>query len=87
MTQRGNNNTSPGLDLSTLPTRMDRRMGAEIITRHLFPVSHRSIEAWPLAVRRVNGRALYDTRELLAHAQTILDAAPSIRSGRTRKVA
>jgi hypothetical protein len=31
------------------------RTAADLLTRHLFPVSHRSLEAWPLLTQRVNG--------------------------------
>ena len=64
------------------PTNVDRRAGAELVTRLYFPVSPRTIEAWPLPVRRVNGKALYDTAELLAYAREKLEAAPAIQGGR-----
>ena len=75
----------PGLDLSSLPVRVDRRAGADLITRYLFPVSPRTIESWCLTTRRVNGRAVYETRELLDHARAMLDASPAVRGGRKRK--
>ena len=65
-----------------LPARVDRKVGAELVTRYFFPVSYRSIEAWPLAWRHVNGKALAETAELFAFAQSKLDAAPPIRGGR-----
>ena len=64
------------------PVNVDRRVGAEIVTQHYFPVSPRTIESWPLTVRRVNGKALYNTAELLAYARERLEAAPAIRGGR-----
>ena len=64
------------------PVNVDRRAGAELVTRLFFPVSPRTIEAWPLAVRRVNGKAIYDTAELLAYAQEKLEAAPAMRGGK-----
>ena len=64
-----------------LPARVDSKAGAELVTHHFFPVSHRTIEAWPLAWRHVNGKALCETAELFAFAQTKLDAAPPIRGG------
>jgi hypothetical protein len=67
---------------SELPTRVDRRTGAALLTRHLFPVSHRTLEAWPLTWRLVNGKALVETAELFAFAQSKLDAAAPIRGGR-----
>ena len=65
-----------------LPARVDRKAGAELVTHHFFPVSHRTIEAWPLVWRHVNGKAVVETAELFAFAQAKLDAAPPIRGGR-----
>ena len=70
-----------------LPPRVDRRTGADLVTRLLFPVSHRTLEAWPLTTQHVNGKAVIPTAELLAHAQALLDAAPTVRGGRRSKVA
>ena len=70
------------VDLSALPKYLDRRAGAALVSRHLFPVSPRTIEGWPLLTRRVNGKALNETRELLAVAKAKFDAAPAIRGGR-----
>lgn len=69
-------------NLRTLPVRVDRRAGAELVTRFYFPVSHRSLEAWPLTWRRVNGKAVCDTAELFALAEAKLNAAPAVRGGR-----
>ena len=67
------------------PARVDRRAGAELVSKHFFPVSHRSLEVWPLTWRHVNGRALIETEELFAVAQAKLDAAPVIRGGRAQR--
>lgn len=67
---------------SDLPARLDRRGAAELVSLLLFPVSARTIEAWPLAVRRVNGKAVVETEELLAFARAKLKAAPVVRGGR-----
>ena len=69
-------------DLAALPVRVDRRQGAELVTRYFFPVSNRSLEVWPLTWRHANGRALVETRELLEVAQRKLDGATPIRGGR-----
>ena len=42
----------------SLPKRVDRKTGAKLVTDRFFPVSHRSLEAWPLTWRHVNGKAL-----------------------------
>ena len=70
-----------------LPVRVDRRTAADLVSHHFFPVSHRTVEAWPLVVRHVNGKATVETADLFAYAQAKLDAAPPIRGGRIRKSA
>jgi hypothetical protein len=69
-----------------LPIRVDRRTAAELVTRLYFPVSPRTVEAWPLTIRCVNGKATVETAELFAFAQAKLDAAPPIKGGRRRTV-
>ena len=48
------------------------------------PSRRRQLEIWPLAWRLVRGRAICDTAELFAVAQTKLDAAPALPSIRRR---
>lgn len=67
--------------LGVLPVRLDRRAGAALISQHLFPISPRTLERWPVTWRRINGKALVDTSELLAEAQRRVDIAPAIRGG------
>ncbi len=69
-------------DLRDLPRNVDRRRGAEIVTKFVFPVSYRTLEAWPLKIRHINGKAIIETAELLAVARAKFDAAPPIRAGR-----
>jgi hypothetical protein len=64
-----------------LPPRVCRRAAAQIVTRNFFPVSHRTLERWPLTWRRVNGRALVETADLLKEAQRRLDEATAIIGG------
>jgi hypothetical protein len=71
-------------DLSSHPRRVDRKTGAALVTHHFFPVTARGLEAWPIAWRMVNGKAVCDTPELFAVAQAKLDAAPPILSVRRR---
>jgi hypothetical protein len=68
--------------LETAPANVDRRAGAELVTRHLFPISHRSLEAWSLPMQHVNGKAIVSTRTLLEAAYAKLSAAPVIMAGR-----
>jgi hypothetical protein len=69
-------------DLSALPVRVDRRTGAALLARYFFPCSPRTLEAWPIRWRRVNGRALVETAELFALARGKLDEAPAVLGGR-----
>lgn len=69
-------------DLSTLPRNVDRRAGAELLTRFFFPVSPRSLEVWPLTWRHVNGKAVVATAELFSVAEAKLSAAPPVRGGK-----
>ena len=68
--------------LASSPTNVDRRTGAALVTQHLFPVSHRSLEAWPLPTRRVNGKAIIPTAKLFEAAYAKLAAAPVVMGGR-----
>lgn len=70
-----------------LPPRIARRDAAPILYAVLgFPVSPRTLESWPVPTRLVNGKATFDTAELLAYARSKLDEAPTIQGGRTRAV-
>lgn len=69
-------------DLSALPRNVDRRAGADLVTRYFFPVSPRSLEVWPLVWRHVNGKAVVATADLFALAEAKLNAAPPIRGGK-----
>jgi hypothetical protein len=64
-----------------LPMRVGRRAAAAIVSERYFPVSYRTLERWPLNWRRINGRAVANTDELLAEAQRRVDDAPVIRGG------
>lgn len=76
--------TAPSVvpDLATLPVNLDRQRGAALVTRYFFPVSHRTLERWPLTGRVVNGRLVFPTAELFAHARALMEAAPPIRGGK-----
>lgn len=54
---------------------------AEIHHKYFGPLSPRSLERWPLAWRRVNGRNTSPVVEFLAEAQRRFDAAPVVRAG------
>ena len=68
--------------LNELPARVDRQDGAALITQLLFPISPRTLERWDVEWQLINGKALAETRKLLAKAQRMVDEAPRIRGGR-----
>ena len=61
---------------------MERRTAANLVTQYFFPVSHRSLESWPLPTRLVNGKAISPTVEVFKVAYLKLVAAPLIMGGR-----
>ena len=69
-------------DLAALPVRVDRKTGAELVTRFYFPTSARTLEAWHLPVIYANGKALIETADLLDFARRKIEAAPKIMGGR-----
>jgi hypothetical protein len=64
------------------PANVDRRAGAKLVTDYLFPVSYRTLEAWPLPTQFVNGRAIVPTIKLIELAYEKLTAAPIVMGGR-----
>ena len=61
-----------------LPTYADKATAAAIITHHFFPISPRTLERWPLTVRRPNKATIYDLRS------TIYDLRSTIYDLRSR---
>lgn len=59
----------------------DKFQLAEIHGRYFGPVSHRSLERWPLVWRRVNGRNIGLVRDFLKEAKRRFDSAPEIKGG------
>jgi hypothetical protein len=72
----------PEPDPAKFPNYGDRRLLARIHHQYYGPLSPRTLEAWPLEWRIVNGRAVTAVRAFLAEAQRRFDAAPVIRGGR-----
>ena len=64
-----------------LPKYADRKTLAAIITHHCFPISHRTLQTWPLTVRRPNRAAVYDVNEALEYAQAKLDKSVCYKQG------
>jgi hypothetical protein len=71
-------------ELTDLPVRLPRDELAKLISKYFFQVSPRSMERWPLAWRRVNGRAHGETADAFAVANSMLEAAP-VLMGSPRK--
>lgn len=67
---------------ATAPLRVNRRAGAELLARHVHPVSPRTLEIWHLPWWNVNGHALTLTVALLALAHRKLAQAPMVMGGR-----
>jgi len=74
-------NAPLALPTEILPTRVDRRQGAKLITERFGPMSARTLERWPLKWRLFNGRAVTLTEDLIAVAQAKLEEAPLIKGG------
>ena len=58
-----------------LPRYVDRKTLAAIITDQYFPVSPRTLEKWPLLIRKVNGAAVCKTADAMAIAAAKFEAA------------
>ncbi|WP_340243488.1 hypothetical protein [Roseobacter sp. HKCCA2468] len=59
-----------------LPKYADKATAAAIVTHLFFPISPRTLEKWPLVVRRPNKAAIFEVAELLRHAERKFEAAP-----------
>ena len=64
-----------------LPNFADRKTLAAIITHHYFPVSHRTIQNWPLTVRRPNRAAVFEVAEAMEYAKAKLERSPCYIQG------
>ena len=58
-----------------LPQYADKPTAAAIITHHFSPISPRTLERWPLTVRRPNKAAVYEVGELMAFAERKFNSA------------
>ena len=58
-----------------LPKFADKATSAAIVTHHFFPISPRTLERWPLTVRRPNKAVVYEVAELMKIAESRLEAA------------
>lgn len=58
-----------------LPQFADKVTSAAIVSHHFFPISPRTLERWPLTVRRPNKVAIFEVDELMQVAEKKLNAA------------
>ncbi len=58
-----------------LPDYIARRKAADVISFYYFPVSHRTLETWPVKYFLVNNKALVKTEDILAVAQKKIEAS------------
>ena len=65
-----------------LPAYPDRRTAAAVWSSEIHRWDHRTLEALPLATRRLNGRACFSAREFAEYGFRRLLEAPPIRGGR-----
>lgn len=74
---------APSFDPRNPPPRVTRAMGSAVILAQVgMQVSPRTLETWPVPTRMVNGRATFDTAELIAHASHRLQESADVRGGR-----
>lgn len=66
------------------PVPATRSAIAAYVSAHVAPCSARTIEAWPLAYRRLNGRAVADWAEVQTLLRKRYDSAPVHRGGRSK---
>jgi hypothetical protein len=71
--------------VANLPANVDRGKGAGLVSWHLFEVSDRTLEAWPIPARYVNGRAHVSTVVLFEVAFQKWNSAPVVMGGRRAK--
>ena len=64
-----------------LPRYADRKTLAAIITHNFFPNSHRTLQTWPLTVRRPIRAAVYEVAEALGCAEQKMEGAISYKQG------
>ncbi|MCK8788279.1 hypothetical protein M0638_28410 [Roseomonas sp. NAR14] len=73
----------PSLD--QLPEYMTREQAARVITEHFFPISDRTLEKWPLRGRRVSGKLMLLTADVIAEARRRMEEAPLVQTGKPAK--
>jgi hypothetical protein len=57
---------------------LTREEAAAAISEHFFPIKPRTLERWPVSIKRLNGKACLITREVFEEAQRRVDTAPQV---------
>ena len=64
-----------------LPKYADRATAAKIVSHLYFPIADRTLQTWPLTVRRPNRSAIYHVQEVLDLAEKKLQGAVAYKQG------
>jgi hypothetical protein len=54
--------------VEAMPDNIDRKDGAALVTKHVFPTSPKTVKSWPLPWECPNGRAIAPPATYLAYA-------------------
>ena len=54
--------------VDAMPDNIDRKDGAALVTKHVFPTSPKTVKSWPLPWSCPNGRAIAPPAMYLAYA-------------------
>jgi hypothetical protein len=54
--------------VGTMPAKIDRKAGAQLVTEKVFPTTPKTIKSWPLPWECPNGRAIAPPETYLAYA-------------------
>ena len=67
---------------------LPRKELAAIISERVRPISHRSLERWPIRAKRIGRQAYHELNEVLARARREIEDAPTVmQSGRRHMLA
>ena len=62
---------------------LPRKELAAIVSERVRPISHRSLERWPIRAKRIGRKAHHELNEVLARARREIEDAPTVmQSGR-----
>jgi hypothetical protein len=76
--RRGRSRWKPG---DPTPKFVTREMAADIVSATLLPVTRRSLEAWPVPLCVIGGRAVVELDAVLRRAEWLIARSVAIRGG------